>query len=152
MKFRITHTTEYQYTADVGRCYNHAHVIPRDVDRQRCLKSKVNITPRPAFSDKRQDYFGNWVYHFAIQDDHKALSITAESEVEMEEKPNGMSLDFGLTCRDVLEKLKSEKHSEILLAREFVLESPMIRAHDALRSYVTNIFADDRPFLSAVKD
>src|SRR5690606_24234934 len=149
VRYQITHTTSYRYALDVGRCYNLAHVIPRDTARQSCTQSKVTVQPTPAHSNKRQDYFGNTAYYFAIQKPHRSLSITANSEVLMTPLAPAVDLDGGMRCDEALERLQTEKSPDLLLAREYVLDSPMIRANESLRDYAAPLFAPERPLLAA---
>ena len=152
VRYRITHTTEYQYDEMVGRCYNLANVVPRDTDRQTCLGNQLKVSPIPAHANKRQDYFGNTSYYFAVHQSHKALAITSESEVTLQENNHEPSLEFGLSCAVVKERLASASDAETLLAREFLLDSPMIKASDPLKNYAQDIFLSDRPLLSAVRE
>ncbi len=150
MKYRIRHITEYQYADRVSHCYNLAHMIPRTSLRQSCERSQIKVAPHPSFTSRREDYFGNQAFHFEIQRPHEKLVITSESEVEVFSQRSGINLDFGITCRDALELLRESKDDEVLLAREFILDSPMVRANQALREYAAPSFSDDRPLLSAV--
>ena len=133
----------------MGRCYNLAHVIPRDTPRQSCTQSKVIVLPAPAHSNRRQDYFGNTAYYFAVQKPHRALSITAHSEVVMITPVIAPALDSGAGCEAVRERMRTEKSPDVLLAREYLLDSPMIRVNDSLRDYAAALFAPDRPLLAA---
>jgi transglutaminase-like putative cysteine protease len=152
MRYQITHVTDYHYSIPVGRCYNLAHMVPRDTGRQTCLRSQIRVSPGPASTHKHQDYFGNNAYCFAIQKDHAHLSITAESEVEMQEQERTPGLALGLTCGEVRTRLGSSSAPECLLAREYVLDSPMIRAFPALRDYAAPSLRPERPFLQAVQE
>lgn len=152
MRFKITHNTTYNYNVNVGRCYNLAHMLPRDTERQTCNRSQVRITPTPAHSNKREDYFGNRAYFFAIQRSHTQLSIETESEVNMEPDNWLPALDFGLSCGEALERINESREEDVVLAREYILDSPMIRANDALRDYAAPLFAADRPLLAAVRE
>ncbi len=95
--FLVRHTTHYKYSARVTRCYNLANVIPRDTARQRCLKNRITLSPLPATTHKRTDYFGNKTFHFEIQKPHTELIITAESEVQITVKDQAMNLDLGVS-------------------------------------------------------
>lgn len=152
MRFQITHTTEYSYSIPVGRCYNLAHMVPRDTQRQTCTRHQLRVSPNPAHTHKHQDYFGNQAFYFAIQKSHTNLSITAESEVEMREQSWTPGLALGLTCGEVRGRLRASTDAECLLAREYQLDSPMIRAFDALRDYAAPSLTAERSFLEAVQD
>lgn len=152
MRYRVTHTTSYNYSESVGRCYNLANVIPRDTGRQTCISNQLKVSPIPAHANKRKDYFGNTAYYFAIQKQHTELSITAESEVEIAEQNDEPTLEFGLSCGAVLERLWQTADADTLLAREYLLDSPMIKAMDELKAYAQPLFKKDRPLLSAVRE
>jgi len=150
VKYRIRHITEYQYADRVSHCYNLAHMIPRTSLRQTCERSQISVAPHPAFTSRREDYFGNLAFHFEIQRPHEKLVITSESDVEVFAQRSSLNLDFGITCREAKQLLKESKEDDVVLAREFMLDSPMVRASDALHEYAAPSFSDDRPLLSAV--
>ncbi len=152
MRYRIKHITEYRYSDRVSHCYNLAHMIPRTTLRQKCLKSDVDVQPMSAYATRRQDYFGNMAFHFEIQRPHKKLIIAATSEVNTGPQRSNLNLDFGITCTQARELMSKAKDFETLQAREYQLESPMIRASNELQEFAAPSFADDRPLLSAVMD
>ncbi|MBC6906377.1 transglutaminase family protein [Saccharophagus sp. K07] len=149
MRYRIIHETQYSYSIPVRRCYNLSHMIPRDTPRQSCTQSKIRVDPSPAQVQKHEDYFGNTAYFFAIQKSHDNLCITAENEVEIRRAP---ALAPSSSCAEVLARLQSSSAAECLLAREFILDSPMIRSFPALRDYAAVSLHPERPFLDAVRD
>lgn len=106
MKYRIRHITEYKYAARVSSCYNLAQMVPRSTLRQTCERNFISVSPHPAFTGKRTDYFGNTSYHFELQRAHKTLIITSESEVEVSAQHSALNLDFGVTCADALSLLE----------------------------------------------
>lgn len=153
MRYLVRHSTRYQYKAPVSHCYNLAHLVPRSTRRQTCLSSKVQVSPFTAFSAQREDYFGNQSFHFEIQTNHQTLEITATCEVETAPQAFTESqLDFGINCGDSRLSLNSSTDQEVLLAREYLLDSPIIKCSKELRSYAEPSFAEDRPLLSCVMD
>ncbi len=152
MKYRIKHITEYLYSDRVTHCYNLAHVIPRDTLRQKCTNNRISVNPISAAVSKREDYFGNIAYHFEIQRSHKTMIITASSEVVTSPQHAALDMDFGLTCREARQLLASDHSYETLMAREFMLDSPMIKVFPGIIEYAAPLFEDDRPLLSAVNE
>ncbi|NIB43084.1 transglutaminase family protein [Pseudomaricurvus alkylphenolicus] len=152
MRYRVKHITEYLYSDSVSHCYNLAHMIPRSSLRQTCLHSDVKISPMAAHSSRREDYFGNQAYHFEIQRPHKKLVITATSDVETQEQSASVDLDLGITCAEAREQLAQSTRPDLLLSKEFILDSSMIRVNDELRDFATPSFEDDRPLLSATME
>lgn len=150
--FLVKHTTHYKYAARVTRCYNLANVIPRDTARQRCLKNRVTLSPLPATTHKRTDYFGNKTFHFEIQKPHTELIITAESEVQISNKDHELNLDLGVSYHEALEYLGKVNKQETIEAREFLLNSPMVECSEALADYARPSFTRDRSLKSCVSE
>lgn len=152
MKYRIRHVTEYRYADPVSQCYNLAHLTPRTTPRQKCVWNEIHIDPPTAMRSRRTDYYGNVTCHFEIQQPHDKLVITATSEVETAAQNSAPHLDIGITCGEALQLLAARQSQEIVLANEFLQDSPMIRASAALRDYAQPSFADNRSLLSATLD
>jgi hypothetical protein len=83
MRFRINHVTRYEYAEPVSLCHSIAHLKPPQTSRQRCLSSQIRVDPWPAVHREHEDFFGNRVSYFSIQQAHEALEVTAQSEVEV---------------------------------------------------------------------
>ena len=66
MKYRVTHTTSYNYSSQVSLCHNVARVLVRDTGRQRCMTTGVQIDPQPADMKEWTDLFGNRQVNFSI--------------------------------------------------------------------------------------
>lgn len=152
MRYRVTHSTHYQYAARVTSCYNVANVVPRDTRRQRCISSRVMVSPQPASGRSRTDYFGNQAYHFEIQKAHTELTITAESEVQLSDRRLDLNFDFGISYGQALQHLRSDRSPQTLAAREFLLDSPMIEASEELAVYAQPSFTPERSLKSCVAD
>lgn len=152
MKYKIKHITEYQYADNVSHCYNVAHVIPRTTHRQQCLRADIHVSPSPGYASKRDDYFENIAYHFEIQRPHKKLVITATSEVETKAQNLDPKIEFGISCAQARELLASANDEQTLFAREFMLDTAMLKSIPALLDYAQPSFSDHRPLLSCVQE
>ncbi len=152
MLYRVSHTTRYEYNRPVGSCHNFAYVLPRDTLRQNCRQVDLRVSPAVGQSHKRTDYFGNRVYHFSIDQSHSTLEVTANSLVDVQSDSMEDELDLGNTCGRVRQLLRESGDRDTLLAREFILPSPLVEHQQSLRDYAAPFMADDRPFLSAVRD
>ena len=154
MRYEVRHTTHYKYANRVTRCYNLANVVPRNTQRQRCLKNRVTVSPQPAAMHKRTDYFGNKAYHFEIQKPHTELIITAQSEIQIDDNDldRAPNLDLGVSYSQALDYLRNNDSQQTLEAREFLLSSPMIECSDTLAAYAQPSFAPDRSLKSCVTE
>ena len=59
MLLEITHDTRYAYDPDVEIAQHFAHLKPADLETQRVLKSEVQVSPRPSWSEENIDSHGN---------------------------------------------------------------------------------------------
>ncbi len=153
MKYRVRHITEYQYSAPVTLCYNMTHLLPRDTTNQRCLSHSIQIYPQPVYQREGTDYFGNSIYYFSLQEPHKRLSIDVTSYFDIQHHPYGSMVDeHSLTCGELRLALKEAGTEELRLAKEYCLDSILIRRSDELANYVAKYFYDEAPVLSATKE
>ena len=79
----ITHKTEYIYKEPIALCHNIARLIPRSVNGQVCAMSEIVITPKPDTYKRYEDFFGNHVAYFAIEQDHSKITVTVTSDIEI---------------------------------------------------------------------
>ncbi|MFK8048141.1 MAG: transglutaminase N-terminal domain-containing protein [Halioglobus sp.] len=152
MRFRVKHSTRYQYAQRVTRCYNLANVIPRDTERQQCLKNTITVSPQPITKHKRSDYFGNHAYHFEIQKPHTELVITAQSDVQISDRDHELNFDLGVSYGEVLATLRDTLNDDTIQAREFLLNSPMIESSTALADYARPSFDHNRSLKACVSE
>lgn len=152
MIYRIRHITEYIYHSSVSLCYNQAHLLPRSTDYQNCQKMQVNISPKPNYFSQREDYFGNNYFYFSLQNNHKKLVIDVTTEIDTQADRAFIDLDLGNTCSQVKQLLEQSDSAEIIEAKEFQLDSPMIKVSPELHEFAKELFDDNRPFLSAVRE
>jgi transglutaminase-like putative cysteine protease len=156
MKYRITHTTTYHYSQPVGLCQNEARLQPREFWRQQCHYSCFEITPTPMEIKERTDFFGNRVAYFAIQQAHKRLVVSAISEVTVTPKPVDTGLTNPMTWETAQNWLQEasiqDQDYEVLDARQYLLDSPMVTAEPELADYAMLSFSPNRPLVHVVQD
>jgi transglutaminase-like putative cysteine protease len=152
MRYQVKHITKYKYAGKVSHCYNLANLLPRNTARQSCLESRIVISPQETHANKRTDYFGNNSYHFEIQTPHSELSITAESVIDVAEIRSDLNFDFGISYADALSFLKKVPAIEVIQAREFCLDSPMIKTSKELADYARPSFSLSRQLYTCVEE
>jgi transglutaminase-like putative cysteine protease len=151
MKYKVTHTTIYNYTEPVPICHNEVHLTPRDHRRQSCLSHQLRVKPEPARLDSRVDYFGNIAGAFSIQEAHDRLAVTAHSHVEVAE-PDVPDPAATPPWEEIRDRFALGQPPWWLEARQFVYPSPHVPLTDALRTYAQPSFPPGRPWLAAVLD
>lgn len=152
MRYRITHTTSYEYTGLVGHSYNEARLLPRECKHQDLISSRLEITPKETDFRVREDFFGNKIAYFAITEPHSTFIITAISEVEVHANVAQLDLSRGTTWEEVIEILQHDNRTEVLDARQYTLDSPYIKTSPELAAYAKPSFAPGRSLYQAAND
>jgi len=156
MKYRITHTTTYNYSQLVGLCQNEARLQPRECWRQQCHYSRFEISPAPVEMTGRLDFFGNRVSYFAIPQAHKRLIVSAISEVTVLPLSPDNLLNNPLPWEMAREWLQtaplSDQSDETLQAKQYLLDSPMVTSCPELADYALPSFLPGRPVVEVVQD
>jgi len=152
MKYIVTHITRYQYSAPVSVGYNEVRLKPRDTRRQTCNQFSLEINPRQSVASERIDYFGNTVHFFCLQQPHTELTVTARSEIEISPPEDMLDFSGHKAWEQVRDQLREDAAEDIIAAREFTLESPLVSYQPGLADYAEASFPAGRPVLEAVND
>lgn len=152
MKYRIIHATTYTYERPVMSCQDEAHLIPRNSPDQRCLRYHLDIDPKPGSLTERDDFFGNRVVYFAIDEPHERLVVTATSEVSVREKPSLSALHLAVPWQEAVRRLHREPTAAHLEACQYLPDSPMITVTPEIRRYAAPSFRKNRPVAEVVHD
>ena len=100
---------------------------------------------------EREDFFGNRVAYFAVQEPHSRLDVVATSQVTL----------FGASWPDAGASRSWEEVGQLLAAatqadlrevRQFVLDSPLVTANPECAEYAAPSFGPGRPVLDAMQD
>ncbi len=152
MKFHVRHITEYLYSDAVQLCHNSAWLLPRDTELQKCLNSKLTINPVPAVTHEFLDYFGNRTVHFALQQSHAKLTVTADSDIETSYAAKDYALGNQHSWEYARDFCKSEGILNLVDIIPCCYNSPMIQSADCFRQYALPSFPAGRPFSDAVNN
>ena len=151
MKYRVTHSTTYDYNSNVSLCHNVARLLVRDTRRQHCHSSVLHIEPQPSCVDEWTDLFGNRQVNFSIETPHNRLVVRATSEVELE---TGAALDmlFPVSWESAVEMMKTEKDADTLEARLYLLRTDFTEAGPEVVEYARASFPPGRSLIEGVED
>ncbi len=152
MKYKIVHRTEYAYDKFVSQCHNEARLLPRDFARQQCSDAQLTITPTPSDYSEREDFFGNRVAHFTVNQSHRNLVVTASSLVEVESGNRQLDISTDQPWDRLPERLHAGSNPEHLFARQYLLDSPLVTSTQDLADYAQPSFKPNRSLLEAVHD
>jgi transglutaminase-like putative cysteine protease len=151
MKYRIIHTTTYDYAAPVTVSHHAARMEPRQSAIQRCEQFALDISPSPSVRKTRSDYFGNRVCFFSVQEIHQHLEITAESIVEVEGViPPATSLSPPWEKAAAL--FRDPVSPKVVESYQFCCDSPLLKATPELADFASKDFPKNAPLLAGAFD
>jgi len=81
-RYRVVHTTGFNYSGRVVTSYNEARMLPARDDTQLVFAGRLEINPSGS-SHEYPDYFGTRTVFFEVLEPHNELTITSTSLVEV---------------------------------------------------------------------
>jgi transglutaminase-like putative cysteine protease len=146
VNYEIVHRTVYEYSSEVSVSQHIAHLTPREMPHQHCLRHDLLVDPAPAFIARRHDYFENPTWFFTMAGAHRALAVTSRSEIAVEARtgpePTTTS-PWEQTCSPTA---TADLPIEI---QEYVFPSALVPQLPELADYAKPSFPTDRPLLEA---
>jgi transglutaminase-like putative cysteine protease len=149
MRYRVAHTTEYHYSAQVINGHTVAHLRPRDTPTQTVLASDVWTDPVADHAEEHLDSFGNFVSYRAVEQVHDRLVVTGVCEVDLSAAAPPLSSP---PWEDVRSIVATEVGDDGLLARVCSVGSRHVTASSDLARFASWSFLPERPFHEAVID
>jgi transglutaminase-like putative cysteine protease len=127
MFYAIRHVTRYRYSRSVWQSIMEVRMHPRTDQAQRCFTFQLSVNPRArifAFTD----HFGNHVHHFDLPAHHRALTIVADSLVNIE-PPEPLPPALPYEAWDELTQLIEEgDHWPMLMSSQYARSSAQVEA------------------------
>jgi len=137
VKYKITHSTKYNYAQPVNLCHSEARLQLRKCPTQRCLSSTIQVIPAPQSYHERLDYFANRVASFSLQQPHNQLIVVASSEIDV--LPRGpMMPEMSLTWENAL--TQASVLTEIPLLPIYAQDSQLAAASADIKAYAQESF------------
>jgi transglutaminase-like putative cysteine protease len=148
VKYQISHTTTYQYEEAVPVCHNQVILAPRASSRVNCLQHRLLVQPQPRFVLRRNDYYGNHVHSFSIEDKHDRLRVTSLSRVEVTDQ---MLPEVHETpaWEELVPAQARREHAHWFEACPFLFDSPRITRSRRFADYARDKFSPGRSMLDA---
>lgn len=147
MKYRVRHYTEYDYQDAASACYNRLCLTPNNSEQQQCINSEVLITPIPDEINYRNDFFGNQLIFFSLNQEHKKLRININSVVTVEGRPHAdLAFSSMIPWKDVHQHLITHGLFDIV---QYTLPSAYVPVSDAIKEFSESCFQEDSTLWSA---
>ncbi len=151
MKYRVRHTTTYSYAEPVPISYSQVRLAPREIPNQQCIRHRLLVHPAPADRGRRVDYCGNLVDYFSINEPHRSLKVSSQTQVEVLPSRELQAAE-SLPWEQVATDLKTDRSPAGLDAYQFAFDSPQVKASAALADFARPSFSAGRPVLEAARE
>lgn len=135
MKLHVRHRTRYGYSSHASQSHNCITLQPRDTPYQRCLETKVSVTPEPDTIQEVQDVYGNLSTRFSTSRRHQHCDIIVKSIVETNDVQP--TLPESLSVQENLAALNVSEQENALMANDCLLRSPFIQISDMLDEFIS---------------
>ncbi|MDE2514999.1 MAG: transglutaminase family protein [Rhodospirillales bacterium] len=151
MRYRVRHTTTYEYADSVDIASHMLHLSPRVLAAQSVLSSGMTIDPRGGRRRDGVDYFGNPVSWLFLDAPHDRFTVTAEAVVDVAfPAPPARSMAWEeLAAAALSAEAQAPREGR---AGEFTFPSPMLARDAGARDYAASSFPPGRPVLDGLLD
>ena len=112
---------------------------------------RLSIKPQPQLMNRREDYFGNQIHAFSIEESHKQLVVSATGRVDLELETLP-PIERSLPWESVRDSVLQQTDPRWLDACQFRFDSPRIAASPSFAQYAQVSFPKGRPILEAAID
>ncbi len=152
MEYQITHITEYEYFQPIAICHNIAKLLIRNTSDQQSIKTNINISPEPDRISEYVDFFGNKVLYFAIQQEHKKLTVSIQSIIEKTvSSPIQVNIYSDLAWNEI-PALLLDVTPEHITAKQFISETDYTKTSSEIHEYALKSFINGRSFFESTKE
>ena len=134
MTYNILHRTLYDYTAPVTVSHHVARLEPRANTVQAQESFSLKIFPEPTLRKDREDYFGNKLCLFSIQEVHTKLEVISHSRVTVR-RETPPPAESSPAWEEVAALFRDPVSPEVVEPYQFVFDSPQVRASFDLADY-----------------
>ena len=126
MRFRIRHSTRFEYERPAYASHNELRMRPWDGTGQRCLTFELRVD-QPAAILEYQDFFGNQAHSLSVSPPHETLTIIAESLIERAPEPERAYVETSFAQFLGEDRLRNNLYFEYLNPSRFVPFSERLR-------------------------
>lgn len=144
MKYKITHTTIYNYETPVRVCHNLVMLTPRADARVRIHSHRLRINPTPDLLHQRIDFFGNHLHAFSIDESHRQLRVTSMMQLRVF-KSRVPDLHMTPAWESIVRAVAMAEDSQWLTAVPYLFDSRRIERGSQFAEYAYQDFTAGRP-------
>jgi transglutaminase-like putative cysteine protease len=151
VKYLLSHRTSYTYASSVDSAHHIAHLRAREFAGQKVTSISIETNPVPALAVEHLDHFGNHIDIYRIDKPHTRfdIEVRAAIDVSFADPPPAASTP---PWEEIRAALTGDGFPEPVEASEFVYDSPLVPAVEALKAYGAKSFTAGRPILAAARE
>jgi transglutaminase-like putative cysteine protease len=146
--YDVSHRTIYRYSSPVAQSQHIVHMSPRAVERQRIKRHTLTIEPAPTIRTEREDFYGNRVVMFDIEQDHKELVVHARSTIGVS-APKPVDLAASMPWDALAHRIADPSAGTDLSVAHYACASRNTRSTPEIAAYAQPSFPAGRPVLQA---
>lgn len=151
MIYDVSHRTIYRYSTPVVQSQHIVHMSPRIVERQRVKGHALLVEPAPTIRTEREDYFGNRVLLFDIEQEHKELIVHARSSIAVT-APGPIDLSVSTPWDELSRRIADPRSGTDLEVARYTCASKNTRPTHDIAAYAGPSFPLGRPALIGAWD
>jgi transglutaminase-like putative cysteine protease len=151
MIYDVSHRTTYRYSTPVAQSQHIVHMSPRPVKLQRVKRHTLLIEPTPTIRTEREDYYGNRVVMFDIEQDHKELVVHARSTIAVT-APAKIDLSAASAWDALARTIGDPRAGLDLEVVRYTCASKNTGSTPDIAAYARQSFTPGRPVLEAAWD
>jgi transglutaminase-like putative cysteine protease len=144
--YRIAHKTTYLYDQPVRVSHNAVMLTPRSDGVAVPVSYRIAVAPHPELIRRREDYFGNHVQTFSLEQNHRELTVSASGRVRIRVQP---VTEVGAPWEEVHDAISLQSDPKWFGVCQYSYASPRIRIGHAFRDYALVSFRPNRPICEA---
>ncbi|MDP2374495.1 transglutaminase family protein [Reyranella sp.] len=151
MKYLLSHRTSYSYASSVDSAHHIAHLRAREFPGQKVSSISVETNPAPALAMQHLDHFGNHIDIYRIDKPHTRfdIEVRAAIDVRFPEPPPAATTP---RWEEIRAALSGDGFPAPVEASEFLYDSALVPAVEALQAYGAKSFTAGRPILAAARE
>ncbi|QDV22123.1 transglutaminase family protein [Aureliella helgolandensis] len=147
--YRVNHITTYNYDTPVRVSHNLVMLVPRvEFGVDVSPSYKLTVKPVPLSITRREDYFGNQLHAFSLEENHRQLVVTASGQVKVTPARISVS-DPSPSWESVVQGVREQTDPRWMDVCQFQFPSTRIFLEEAYAEYARQCFVPQRPILEA---
>ncbi len=151
MIYDVSHRTVYRYSTPVVQSQHVVHMSPRRVEHQEVRGHTLLIDPAPTIRTEQQDYYGNRVVMFDIEQEHDELVVHAKSTIAVT-PTSDLALETTAPWDDLARSIAQPRSGMDVEVVGYSCASKHTRPNLEIAAYARGSFEPGRPVLQAAWD